>query len=61
MQHSIITWKTIHNFGDLWWRHLQMRKKLFVDEMHWQIPHTEEVETDQYDTPSARHTVNGLT
>lgn len=56
-QTSIITWKTIPDFGDLWWQHLAIRKALFVDEEHWEIPHSEEVEWDQYDTPHTYYVI----
>ncbi|WP_051357883.1 acyl-homoserine-lactone synthase [Leisingera caerulea] len=57
MQHSIVSWETIHEHGQLWWLHLKMRKQLFVDEMHWSIPHTPDVEADQYDTPKTLYVI----
>lgn len=58
MQHTVVSWKTIHEHGHLWWQHLEMRKRLFVDEMGWEIPHTEQVEADQYDTPLTRYIIS---
>ncbi|UWQ77629.1 hypothetical protein K3725_09865 [Leisingera sp. S132] len=58
MQHSVVSWKTIHEHGQLWWLHLKMRKQLFVDEMQWAIPHTEEAEADQYDTPQTHYVIS---
>lgn len=60
---SIITWETIPQFGDLWWQQLKIRKSLFVDEEGWNIPHTDKVEWDQYDTPRTIYVVtheNGI-
>lgn len=50
MQTAVITWQTIHKFDDLWWQHLCIRKRMFVDQMGWTIPHTKDAEWDQYDT-----------
>ncbi|SMX27265.1 Autoinducer synthetase [Pelagimonas phthalicica] len=58
METAIITWKTIHEHGDLWWQHHCLRKALFVDEMKWQIPHTDQVEWDQYDTGATTYVVS---
>ncbi|UWS06417.1 acyl-homoserine-lactone synthase [Phaeobacter inhibens] len=63
MQHSIVSWETIHEHGQLWWLHMAMRKRLFVDEMHWDVPHTSDAEADQYDTPRTKYVishVNGM-
>jgi len=51
MQTIICDWSTIHNFGPLWYEHLKVRKRAFVDAQGWNVPHTDEVEWDQYDTP----------
>lgn len=51
METTIVTWKTIHLHGDLWWQSHTLRKKQFVDMQGWDIPHTEMAEWDQYDTP----------
>ena len=58
MQHSVVSWETIHEHGQLLWLHLAMRKRLFVDEMQWGIPHTGEVEADQYDTPFTKYVIS---
>lgn len=54
---SIITWASIHEHGRLWFDHLCLRKKLFVDQMGWDIPHALGAEWDQYDTPSTIYIV----
>ncbi len=45
-----VSWDTIHLHSDLWLQHLKLRKQLFVDEKGWSVPHTKELEWDQYDT-----------
>lgn len=57
MQTSIIKWNTIHEFGDLWWQHLQLRKQLFVDSKGWQIPHNSLAEWDQYDNANTIYVI----
>lgn len=49
----VITWSNIHQNGDLWWQHLQLRKQLFVDHEAWDVPHNELAEWDQYDTANS--------
>lgn len=49
-------WSTIHKHGNLWWRLLQHRHDVFVNELGWDLPTCEKiapVEFDQYDTPNA--------
>lgn len=60
MQTSIITWATIHLYGDLWWQSHKMRKLLFVDGEKWDIPHTDVAEWDQYDTPSTIYCITHI-
>ncbi|MEO9528726.1 acyl-homoserine-lactone synthase [Roseibium sp.] len=50
-----VSWNTIHLHNDLWLQHLKLRKQLFVDEKGWSIPHTEDLEWDQYDTGLTRY------
>ena len=57
MKTTIIKWSNIHNHGDLWWQHLQLRKRLFVDSQMWDVPHNELAEWDQYDTASSSYVV----
>ncbi len=57
MQTHIITWATIHQHGDLWWQHHEIRKRLFVDAKRWNIPHTDAAEWDQYDTPATVYVI----
>lgn len=50
MRSETITWENIHLHGSLWWQHHCLRKRLFVDQMQWSIPHCDKTEWDQYDT-----------
>lgn len=50
MESCVITWKNLHEHGDLWWQHFGIRKQLFVDQKNWEIPHNALAEWDQYDT-----------
>ena len=47
----------IHQHGSAFFDYLSLRKKFFVDELHWQIPHNADVEMDQYDNPMARYSL----
>jgi len=42
-----------HKHGTAFYDYLALRKRHFVDALHWDIPHDETVEMDQYDTPRA--------
>lgn len=54
---SIITWSNSHLHGDLWYQHLCLRKRLFVDSMGWDIPHNGKCEWDQYDTANTIYAI----
>jgi len=43
----------MHRYGTAFYEYLQLRKQYFVDTLHWEIPHNEAVEMDQYDNPTA--------
>jgi acyl homoserine lactone synthase len=47
----------VHQHGSAFFDYLSLRKKFFVDELHWQIPHNADVEMDQYDNPMARYSL----
>lgn len=46
--------RNLHEFGDLYPRYLEARRAVFIDQKGWQLPETEGMEFDQYDTPLAR-------
>ncbi len=43
----------MHLHGTAFFDYLRLRKTFFVDKMNWDIPHNDDVEMDQYDTPEA--------
>ena len=44
----------MHKYGDLYVNFLRARKSTFIDRLNWNLPHTEGMEFDQYDTPFSR-------
>lgn len=47
----------VHLHGSSFYDYLALRKQVFVDELHWKIPHNADVEMDQYDNPMARYSL----
>jgi len=43
----------LHAYGSAFFDFLGLRKRFFVDELGWDIPHDDNYEMDQYDNPSA--------
>ncbi len=43
----------LHQHGSAFYDFLALRKRFFVDNLGWDIPHDDEVEMDQYDNPRA--------
>lgn len=43
--------------GTAFRQYLQIRKRLFVDVLGWNVPHNDDVEMDQYDNPCAQYVV----
>lgn len=43
----------VHQYGTAFYDFLGLRKRFFVDELGWDIPHDDTVEMDQYDNPRA--------
>ena len=46
-----------HQHGSAFYEFLQLRKKVFVDDLKWDVPHNAAVEMDQYDTPVAHYSL----
>ena len=44
-----------HRHGTAFLQYLQIRKRLFVDRLGWDVPHDDDFEMDQYDNPSAHY------
>lgn len=47
----------LHQFGTAFYDFLALRKRFFVDELGWDIPHDDNVEMDQYDNPNAYYSL----
>ena len=44
-----------HRHGTALHQYLRLRKRFFVDDLGWDIPHNDDVEMDQYDNPCAHY------
>lgn len=51
---TTISFRTISQYGDLLVNFMEARKRVFIDTLHWHVPHYDGMEFDQYDTPQAR-------
>lgn len=51
---STLSFSNMSEHGDLLVRYLRARKEVFIDRLNWELPHTEGMEFDQYDTPQCR-------
>ncbi len=47
----------MHRHGAAFYDYLRMRKRVFVDELGWEIPHNDFVEMDQYDNPLTHYSL----
>ena len=47
----------LHKHGSAFFDFLALRKKVFVDDLGWDVPHDDTLEMDQYDTPVAHYAV----
>jgi acyl homoserine lactone synthase len=50
----VLSVRNIHEYGDLYPRYLRARRDVFIVQKGWQLPETDGMEFDQYDTPLAR-------
>ena len=57
MRSSVLSVTTQHHYGELYAEFLKARKQVFIDTKQWDLPHTEGMEFDQYDTPQSRSVV----
>lgn len=53
MENVTFNLTALHNYNDAFWGYLKLRKHFFVDQLGWDIPHDNQFEMDQYDTPVA--------
>ncbi len=57
MQNIRFDFSDFHRHGRAFYEFLELRKKVFVDELKWDVPHNDVVEMDQYDTPVAHYSL----
>ena len=57
MQNITFDFSDFHRYGTSFYDYLALRKKVFVDQLHWSVPHNDTVEMDQYDTPQASYSL----
>ncbi|MBB4021936.1 MULTISPECIES: acyl-homoserine-lactone synthase [Actibacterium] len=57
MHNITFDFSNLHSHGAAFYDYLALRKKVFVDELKWDIPHNDSVEMDQYDTPIAQYSL----
>lgn len=51
---TMMSFTNVSQYGDLLVDFLKARKRTFIDRLHWDLPHTDGMEFDQYDTPQCR-------
>ena len=54
MQSTTLSFTNMHNHGFLFTDFLKARRESFIVERNWDLPETEGMEFDQYDTPESR-------
>lgn len=57
MENICFDFSDLHRYGPSFYDFLALRKKVFVDQLGWSIPHNDKVEMDQYDTPVAHYSL----
>ncbi len=57
MENICFDFSDFHRHGRAFYEFLQLRKKVFVDQLKWDVPHNDSVEMDQYDTPVAHYSL----
>lgn len=53
MDNVIFNLAGMHRYGAAFYDYLRLRKRFFVDQLGWDLPHDNDVEMDQYDNPRA--------
>ncbi len=51
---TTLSFQNMHNHGDLFVNLLKARRQSFIVQNNWDLPETEGMEYDQYDTPASR-------
>ena len=54
---TTMSFASMHRYGELYVNYMQTRKKVFIDELGWNLPHADGMEFDQYDNPLCRMVV----
>jgi N-acyl-L-homoserine lactone synthetase len=57
LEETVLSVQNQHRFGQLYVDLLRARKSVFIDQKSWDLPHTDGMEFDQYDTPQSRSVV----
>ena len=57
MEHITFNLAQSHIHGTAFYDFLGLRKRFFVDQLGWDIPHDDTVEMDQYDNPKAHYSL----
>ncbi|WP_417809277.1 acyl-homoserine-lactone synthase [Thioclava sp.] len=57
MHNQTFEFSQLHQHGTAFYDFLRLRKKVFVDQLGWDVPHNNDVEMDQYDTPLAHYSI----
>jgi N-acyl-L-homoserine lactone synthetase len=57
MENIRFDFSDFHRHGRAFYEYLELRKRVFVDELKWDVPHNHAVEMDQYDTPVAHYSL----
>ncbi|MGJ5180226.1 acyl-homoserine-lactone synthase [Bradyrhizobium oligotrophicum] len=50
-----IKWDTVHRHGEAWISHHRLRYRMFVERQGWTVPHYQDLEYDEFDTPAATY------
>ena len=57
MENITFSLADMHRHGSAFYDYLGLRKRFFVDNLGWNIPHDDQVEMDQYDNPKASYSL----
>jgi N-acyl-L-homoserine lactone synthetase len=57
MHNICCNFSNFHRYGPAFYDFLALRKRVFVDQLGWDVPHDAAVEMDQYDTPLAQYSL----
>lgn len=57
MQNVTFNLAELHTYGSAFYEFLGLRKRFFVDQLGWDVPHDDDVEMDQYDNPKAYYSL----